>query len=90
MIYTNRCPYCNDIWDTSEISMKALNCWSDEPPTGFMALMSFIYTPFPFKGLFHVTTKHAEGREETANDHKILIGGTDLIGRTTNVVWSFH
>ena len=37
-------PYSNDIWDIPEISMKALNCWNDGPPTGLW-LFCPLYTP---------------------------------------------
>ena len=33
---------------------------------------------------------HADEREKTADDQNKLMGVTDLNGRPTNVVWSFH
>ena len=47
MIYTNKSPYSNDTWDTPEISMKALNCWNDGPPTELW-LFCPLYTPYWF------------------------------------------
>ena len=38
-----------DIWDDVHILVKALNWLSVEPPTGRVAVPSFIYPPFPLK-----------------------------------------
>ena len=40
-----------------------------------------------FKARFHEATNHNDERDKTADDHNKSIGITDLIGRTTNILY---
>ena len=42
------------------------------------------------KGQFHELTNQDDERDKTADGQKKLIGVTELIGRATSFVWSFH